>query len=509
VSSLETKPPRAGSEGSTASLGSGETRDIRFPQPYLLVRSPVRAFARRLASIAMLVVIDLAGLAFGVYAALVLRDVYRGNDPPLWGVLWRQVTDWLPFLAVVTVLIFWQAGLYAPRERRAGFGRVVSALVAVLVIAVAFGVGIGKLEFKTFGFFPTALVLTVALIGLLRASYDAISADLLRAMGVRRRVVLVGTEDTLDELRNALGSRRGGIDYDFLGVVGRSEETASLLPLLGTFDDLSRILARNSVGEVIVADQGLTEDELMGIAEAAHRRGVKVRVAPKTTELLLQRAEYIPGQGVPLFELRPPILVGIDWLVKRAFDIVVSVVVVILGLPLWLAIAAAIKINSRGPVFYRDCRVGLRHKEFTMLKFRTMIAEADEQQAELEWANEADGPLFKIRDDPRVTRVGAMLRSLSLDEVPQVLNVLRGEMSLVGPRPLRIRDYRRLEEWHRKRDLVLPGMTGLWQISGRSSLGFDDLVRLDFYYIENWSLWLDISVLAKTIPAVLARRGAY
>jgi len=138
-----------------------------------------------------------------------------------------------------------------------------------------------------------------------------------------------------------------------------------------------------------------------------------------------------------------------------------------------------------------------------------MVAGADEQQAELESVNEADGPLFKIRDDPRVTGVGALLRRLSLDEVPQVLNVLRGEMSLVGPRPLRIRDYRRLEEWHRKRDLVLPGMTGLWQISGRSALGFDDLVRLDFYYIENWSLWLDISILAKTLPAVLARRGAY
>jgi len=509
VSSLETKPPRAASEGSPTALGAGETRDIRFPQPYLLVRSPVRAFARRIASIGTLVLIDLAGLAFGVYAALVLRDVYRGNSPPLWGVLWRQVTDWLPFLAVVTVLIFWQGGLYAPRERRAGFGRVVSALVAVLVIAVAFGVGIGKLEFKTFGFFPTALVLTVALIGLLRASYDAISADLLRAAGVRRRVVLVGTEDTLEELRNALGSRRGGIDYDFLGVVARSEETAGSLPVLGTFADLPRILVGNGIAELIVADQGLTEDELMAIAEAAHRRGVKVRVAPKTTELLLQRAEYIPGQGVPLFELRPPILVGIDWVVKRSFDIVVSVIVVVLGLPFWLAIAAAIKINSRGPVFYRDCRVGLRHNEFTMLKFRTMIAEADEQQAELEWANEADGPLFKIRDDPRVTRVGALLRRLSLDEVPQVLNVLRGEMSLVGPRPLRIRDYRRLEEWHRKRDLVLPGMTGLWQISGRSSLGFDDLVRLDFYYIENWSLWLDISILARTVPAVLARRGAY
>ena len=509
MSGLETKQASSASEAASTALRRRETGDIRFAQPYLLVRSPVRAFARRLTSIATLVVIDLAGLAFGIYAALVLRDIYRGNSPPLWGVLWRQVTDWLPFLAVVTVLIFWQAGLYAPRERRAGFGRVVFGLVVVLAIAVAFGVGIGKLEFRTFGFFPTALVLTVALIGLLRASYDVISADLLRAVGVRRRVVLVGAEDTLEKLHAGLGSRRGGIDYDFLGVVSRSDESVGSLPVLGTFANLPQILDTNGVGEVIVADQELSEEELMEIAEAAHRSGVKVRVAPKTSELLLQRAEFIPGQGVPLFELRQPILAGADWIVKRSFDIVVSVAIVVLGLPLWLAIAAAIKLNSRGPVFYHDCRVGLRHKEFTMLKFRTMVAGADEQQAELESVNEADGPLFKIRDDPRVTGVGALLRRLSLDEVPQVLNVLRGEMSLVGPRPLRIRDYRRLEEWHRKRDLVLPGMTGLWQISGRSALGFDDLVRLDFYYIENWSLWLDISILAKTLPAVLARRGAY
>jgi len=508
VSGLETKPGPAASKG-PAAHNRHDTRDIRFSQPYLLARSPVRSFVRRLASISTLVFIDLAGLAFGIYAALVLRDLYRGNSPPLWGVLWRQVTDWLPFIAVVAVLVFWQAGLYAPRERRTGFGRVVSALTAVLVITVAFGVGIGKLEFRTFGFFPTALVLTVALIGLLRASYDAISADLLRAAGVQRRVVLVGTEDTLEELRNALGSRRGGIDYDFLGVVSRSEGIAGSLPVLGAFADLPRILAGSGVGELIVADQGLSEEELMEIAESAHRLGVKVRVAPKTTELLLQRAEYIPGQGVPLFELRPPILAGADWIVKRSFDVVTSVAAVIIGLPLWLTIAAAIWASSPGPVFYRDRRVGLRHQEFTMLKFRTMVAGADEQQAELEWANEADGPLFKIRDDPRVTRIGALLRRLSLDEVPQGLNVLRGEMSLVGPRPLRIRDYRRLEDWHRKRDLVLPGMTGLWQISGRSALGFDDLVRLDFFYIENWSLWLDISILAKTVPAVLARRGAY
>jgi exopolysaccharide biosynthesis polyprenyl glycosylphosphotransferase len=509
VSGLETKPTRAADEHPVAALGRTGTRDIRFAQPYLLARSPVRSFVRRLASIAMLVMIDLAGLAFGIYAALVLRDLYRGNNPPLWGVLWRQVTDWLPFIAVVAVLVFWQGGLYAPRERRAGFGRVVSALTAVLVIAVAFGVGIGKLEFRTFGFFPTALVLTIVFVGLLRASYDVLSADILRAAGVKRRVVLVGNGATLRDLHRALGSRRGGIDYDFLGAVSSSGEAAGALPVLGEPADLPRILSESSVGELIVADQDFGERELMDIADAAHRRGVKVRVAPKTTELLIQRAEYIPGQGVPLFALRPPILAGTDWFVKRSFDLVTSVIAIVLGLPLWLAIAVAIKVNSPGPIFYRDRRVGLRHREFTMLKFRTMVAGADEQQDGLESANEADGPLFKIRDDPRVTRVGAMLRRLSLDEIPQVLNVLRGEMSLVGPRPLRIRDYRQLEDWHRKRDLVLPGMTGLWQISGRSSLGFDDLVRLDFFYIENWSLWLDISILAKTVPAVLTRRGAY
>jgi lipopolysaccharide/colanic/teichoic acid biosynthesis glycosyltransferase len=147
--------------------------------------------------------------------------------------------------------------------------------------------------------------------------------------------------------------------------------------------------------------------------------------------------------------------------------------------------------------------------EFPMFKFRTMIQGADRLQARLEEENEAGGALFKMRDDPRVTRVGALLRRLSLDELPQVLNVLRGEMSLVGPRPLPLRDYAKLESWHRKRYLVLPGITGLWQISGRSNLSFDDLVRLDFYYLENWSIWLDISILVKTIPAVLGARGAY
>ena len=179
------------------------------------------------------------------------------------------------------------------------------------------------------------------------------------------------------------------------------------------------------------------------------------------------------------------------------------------GLPLWLLIALAIKLDSRGPVFYVDRRVGVGETEFGMLKFRTMVADAAESQPLLEEANEASGALFKIRHDPRVTRVGRILRRLSLDEMPQIINVLRADMSLVGPRPLPLRDYELLEDWHRARYLVLPGMTGLWQISGRSGLSFDDLVRLDFTYLDNWSIWLDISIIAKTIPAVIRGRGAY
>jgi lipopolysaccharide/colanic/teichoic acid biosynthesis glycosyltransferase len=195
--------------------------------------------------------------------------------------------------------------------------------------------------------------------------------------------------------------------------------------------------------------------------------------------------------------------------VKRGFDIVIATLTIVIGAPVWAAIAVAIKVSSPGPVFFRDRRIGLGERKFDMVKFRTMYADASERQAALEAENEASGPLFKIKNDPRVTPVGRFLRRFSLDEMPQVVNVLWGEMSLVGPRPLPIRDYEQLELWHRKRYAVLPGMTGLWQVSGRIDLSFDDLVRLDFYYLENWSILLDISILARTLPAVLARRGAY
>jgi exopolysaccharide biosynthesis polyprenyl glycosylphosphotransferase len=406
------------------------------------------------------------------------------------------------------VLVFWQAGLYAQRERRAGYGRIVSSLVVVALLVLAFGVGTGH-DFGTFGLIPTSFVITAALAGVFRASYDVLSREALHALGVRRRAIVVGEGEHLDHLLRSLGPVRGGIDYDFIGVVSR-DPTADLdLPRLGTFENMRSVLAEHPADELIVTDSDYSERDLLQIVEDAHRSGVKVRVAPKTTELLVQRGEYVPGQGLPLFELRPPVFAGTDWAIKRTFDLAVSSLVVVAGLPVWLAIAALIKLTSDGPVFYRDPRIGLGERTFQMFKFRTMSADAAERRGELSELNEAEGALFKIRSDPRITRVGAFLRRLSIDELPNMLNVLRGEMSLVGPRPLPAADYALLEEWHRKRSFVLPGMTGLWQISGRADLSFDDLVRLDFYYLENWSIWLDITILARTIPAVLSTRGAY
>jgi exopolysaccharide biosynthesis polyprenyl glycosylphosphotransferase len=481
--------------------------DIRSGRPYLFSRSTLVAVGRRLVSVAALVTIDLAGLVLGVFVALIFRELYFGEWPPLWGILWDTETNWLPFLTVITVLVFWVGGLYRRRELRTGLGQIVFSLVLVAAITLAFGLGTGY-HFTTYGLTPTAFVLSAFFIGVLRSSYDVLTRDLLRLSGARRRTVLVGEGERLAGLRRALGSNRSGIDYEFLGAIAPAGDVNDL-PVLGGLDALPRILRERDVHELIVSDEGFGERELLELVEEAHRFGVKVKVAPKTTELLLQRAEYIPGEGTPLFELRPPALAGWEWALKRGFDIVVSSFVIVVGSPLWLAIAGAIKLTSRGPVFYRNERIGLGEQPFAMMKFRTMYADAAERQAALEAANEASGPLFKIRDDPRVTTVGRVLRRFSLDELPQVLNVLWGEMSLVGPRPLPIRDYEQLQEWHRKRYLVLPGMTGLWQVSGRIDLSFDELVRLDFYYIENWSIWLDITILAKTLPAVLARRGAY
>ena len=256
--------------------------------------------------------------------------------------------------------------------------------------------------------------------------------------------------------------------------------------------------------EVILTEADFDERTVLEVVEQAHRQGIKVRLAPDTTELLVQRGEYVPGQGAPLFELRPPVLTGWDWAVKRGVrprrerprdrDRPAALAAHRARDQARLARPRPLRrpADRRRRARVRDAEVphdGRRGRRRSSPRSRR--------------SNEAEGALFKIRDDPRVTRVGRFLRRFSLDEIPQVVNVVKGEMSLVGPRPLPLRDYELLEDWHRARYRVLPGMTGLWQISGRSGLSFDDLVRLDFTYLENWSIWLDISIIAKTIPAVV------
>ena len=469
--------------------------DVRASRPYLLRRNPFLAFLRRAVSNVTLVIVDITGLTIGLYIAIALRALVRDPKPILWNLLWDSESDWLPFLTLLMLLVFWRNRLYGPRELREGAGRVVASIALVAALTLAFAIGTSQ-HFTTFGLYIVGAVTVAIMISLLRWAYETLTGAVLYSAGVRRRVLFVGETGRVDHLRRSLGAGRNGIDYAFLGRVepGPALEAA---------------LREQELDELIVADDDLPDEDLLEIVDAAHRRGVRVRIAPKATELLVERGEYVPGQGVPLFDLRPPILAGADWALKRTFDLIVAGLVIVLGSPLWLLIALAIKLNSRGRVFYAGERVGLGERPFRMMKFRTMVAGAAGRQSALESANEATGALFKIRNDPRVTHVGRILRRFSLDEVPNVINVLRGEMSLVGPRPLPLRDNAKLQAWHRRRSNVLPGMTGLWQIAGRSDLSFDDLVRLDFYYLENWSLWLDITILVKTMPAVLGRRGAY
>ena len=309
----------------------------------------------------MLAGLDALGLALGLYAALVLRSLVFG-DPIFWNLLWEAgPAEWLPFLVPITWLVFWQAGLYAGRERRVGAGKIASSIVLVAAITLAFGWGTNY-DFTTSGLIPTACVTSALAIGLLRAAYESITLELQRVLHVRRRVLLVGDDEHLGSVERVLTSSRRLHAYDIVG---------SFSP--GRDGPLAARLEQVRPDEIVLSEGGFDEETVLELVETAHRGGVRVRIAPKTTELLLQRGEYVPGQGVPLFELQPPVLAGTDWAFKKAFDLGVSFLVVVLGLPLWLVIAIAIKLDSRGPVLYRDRRIGVGEREFGMLKFRTMV----------------------------------------------------------------------------------------------------------------------------------------
>jgi len=281
------------------------------------------------------------------------------------------------------------------------------------------------------------------------------------------------------------------------------------LPVVGGPDDVLAVAHALNVDTVAVCgDRGVSTEGLRDLAWDLHGTGVGLVVAPALTNVAGPRIQVRPVAGLPLLHLEEPVLRGPWHLLKSAFDRTASALGLLLLLPLLLPVAAAVRAGSAGPVFFRQSRIGRDGKPFQVWKFRTMYVDAEERLAELRDDNETDGLLFKVRRDPRITPIGRTLRRFSIDELPQLLNVLAGDMSLVGPRPLPNKD----EDYQghvRRRLLVRPGISGLWQVSGRSTLSWEESVRLDLYYVDNWSLMFDFMILWKTMYVVVRGHGAY
>jgi exopolysaccharide biosynthesis polyprenyl glycosylphosphotransferase len=275
-------------------------------------------------------------------------------------------------------------------------------------------------------------------------------------------------------------------------------------------ETISRII-RLGIAEVFICSSYRIENPMF-LYWRLRNAGITLYVLPIGLEpLLLQKPDFMMVGGLPARRFSPPLISGTDFLVKRGFDFLTAAIALILTAPLYVMIALLIRLDSPGPIFYRQTRIGLRGKQFKVWKFRTMVTNADQLQKELEGQNETqDGIMFKMKDDPRITKLGKFLRRYSFDELPQLFNVLFGEMSLIGPRPFPLRDVEKFNDHHFIRHEVLPGITGLWQVSGRSEItDFEEVVRLDTTYIENWSLWLDFQILLRTVQVVFQRRGAY
>ena len=481
-------------------------RDVRARTPAALGLVLRLATLRQAARVTSLLALDFAMLFAAILAALILKDALLG-DLQLSESL-QRTQDTVAFAYLVAMLQFARSGLYAERGARPGLTKIVASLFQTMVVTLIFALVNGE-EFQSYYIFYGTLFFAILFVGSSRWAYERLTGMVLRAAGYRRRAVLIGTGEQIEAVAHALADSPDPTGTEVIGFISLTPRPDNGLRSLGTLDEIGAVIAEHGLDEVIIADPAFPQPQAVELVDRCHRRGVHVRVAPSTMEILVHRAEFVPGQSVPLFELKPPVFEGFDYVVKRLFDLLLSALILLVISPLLAAIAVSVRLTSRGPVIYRSLRPGIGGKPFACLKFRTMYRDADQRQADLESLNEASGALFKMKDDPRMTPVGRFLRAHSLDELPQLLNVLRGEMSLVGPRPLPQRDYDRLEDWHKKRYLVLPGITGLWQVSGRSDLDFDDLVRLDFLYLERWSPYLDFTILIKTVPAVLTRRGAF
>lgn len=352
-------------------------------------------------------------------------------------------------------------------------------------------------------------------------SYLALTVErvgiLLFLRAVRRRgfnfrnVLIVGTGARAKEFARTLESNREW-GFCFIGFVDDNQNPAGQLVdghrTVGTLDDLPRLTSESVIDEVIFAVPSASLARLDGSIRLLDELGMRATIVLDLFDLSVSRPQFSEVNGMPILTYASTPSFESRFLIKRIFDTLLAATVLLVLSPLFILIAMTIKLTSPGPVFFRQERVGVHGRRFTLLKFRSMVQDAEQRQQDLLALNEVSGPVFKMSRDPRITPVGRWLRKLSLDELPQLINVLRWEMSLVGPRPPLPHEVKQYQQWQRRRLSMPPGLTGLWQISGRNQVDFETWMRLDLAYIDNWSLGLDLKILAKTVPAVFSGRGA-
>ncbi|MBD2459694.1 sugar transferase [Oscillatoria sp. FACHB-1407] len=413
---------------------------------------------------------------------------------------WTIDAKLLPLILAIKISILTARGLYkAGNSRRDYFGLIKAiSLSEGLLLLIAF-----LLEPKAYISRSTFLLswfLSLLLISIGRWVVDA-GLEAIRKRGAVRYPVFLISEVEHQEKNLKLIEQENR--YNVIGVADSS--CLDKKNREKTFESLRKM----GIAEAFVSWRAI--QKRLHVCWYFQTAGITLRILPTDTNSFFPKSESWTIGGIPSLTVPVPVIVGGDYWMKRCFDFCCSSLAILILSPIYLLIALFIRLDSPGPIFFRQTRIGLYGREFKVWKFRTMVQNASQLQAKLEAQNEMkDGVLFKMKDDPRITKVGRFLRAYSLDELPQLFNVLVGQMSIVGPRPLPVRDVEKFEEKHFIRQEVLPGITGLWQVSGRSDItNFDDVLNLDNYYISNWSIWLDLRIILQTVRVVLQKTGAY
>jgi exopolysaccharide biosynthesis polyprenyl glycosylphosphotransferase len=448
----------------------------------------------------LLVAADLVGIILALVVTAAVDPLPGANlDIVGWGLV--TVPMW--------IVVFKLYGLYDRDLKRVSHSTVDDVpwlfhgvVIGTLLTWVLFkGLPPGRLPFiSVLAFGSTALASILTLRSVVRSSA-------IRVLGPER-VVLVGSDRMVEVLvRKMRAHPEYGLEPVGIILSGRPMAVPSDLPVLDGSGEIADIARRHGSTRIVVSHSELSEDELVDIVRRCKELAIKVSLLPQVFDALGPSVEIDDVEGVTLLGINPPVLGRSSRVIKRCLDLLGAAALTLLFLPLLVVIAIAIKLDSRGPVFFRQSRVGKGGSRFDVLKFRTMHRDAEERRQEL-LADSMDPNWLHLENDPRITRVGSRLRHLSLDEIPQLWNVLRGHMSLVGPRPLIESEDRMIGGWGRCRLDLTPGMTGVWQVLGRTNIPFDEMVKLDYLYVTNWSLWTDIRLLLRTLPVVILRRGA-